>query len=74
MGYEQDYCDHEFFSEGEFSHSNKNYFIREYCCGNCGKLEYSVLTVDDGEYIGRISDGSDCTFSSLTDAKNYCGR
>lgn len=64
-------CLHDFIPEIEHNHPRKNWFIHKCVCGLCGKIEYTVLTTDTGEYVGRISDGSDCTFSTLSEAKNY---
>jgi len=35
------------------------------------RTEFVVLYADSGEYAGNISDGSDCTFETIEEARAY---
>jgi len=38
------------------------------------RTEFVVLYADSGEYAGNISDGSDCTFETIEEARAYMAR
>jgi hypothetical protein len=45
-------------------------FIREINHPEIGQI-FQVLFSSDGSYAGSVSDGSDCTFSTLGEAEAY---
>ena len=49
---------------------NNEIFIREINHPDDGH-RFMVLDVESGEFVGHISDGSDCTFATLAEAQAY---